>query len=467
MVKISIYVRYLLALHLACNAGATAAPYDDSTAPKTPSELEGGATAQSNTGSSDNLFDPWLLSAVANNLIPASKGEVQRELDQQNLIIDRQNLTINQQSLVISQLVKQVNALTLGINGTNGINGVNGVQCLSTTRITHCFQFSTEIINMWWEHWSPRHWDHRGHWSHRLDRGHRSHRHDRVDRTHRSNGPERSTGATGQGAGPTPAGPFAIGFVSVRSPQTFIAPATGIYNFTVAGGQGGTTASGRSVGGLGATVTATVFLQQGTTVTVIVAQQGGPDGGYNNEPGAGGGGLSAVYTNGQAAATIVAGGGGGGGGSFYSNVPGQPSTECFNASTQPAPGQGGTGAANGNAGNGGDGGGGSGGGGGTASFVSSTYLGGTGQVSSTNALENGGNGGYGGGGGGGYGHNVIGGGGGGAGYVGGAGGNTGTGRFSPSTALAGSSFLAASINGTCTGLPGNSGNGFVSVILVQ
>lgn len=61
------------------------------------------------------------------------------------------------------------------------------------------------------------------------------------------------------------------------------------------------------MGGLGATVTATVFLQQGAPVTVIVAGQGGTDGGYNNEPGAGGGGLSAVYTAGPIAPTIVAG----------------------------------------------------------------------------------------------------------------------------------------------------------------
>lgn len=95
--------------------------------------------------------------------------------------------------------------------------------------------------------------------------------------------------------------------------QTFIAPATGNYIFQVAGAQGGTT-SGGSLGGLGATVNATICLQQGANVSIIVASQGrrypavtGPNGNYENQVGAGGGGLSAVYTNGEDATTIVAG----------------------------------------------------------------------------------------------------------------------------------------------------------------
>ena len=88
--------------------------------------------------------------------------------------------------------------------------------------------------------------------------------------------------------------------------QTFIAPATGNYRFEVAGGQGGS-ASG-TVGGLGATVIATVSLLQGANVPIIVAGQGSPAGSFAQQPGAGGGGLSAVYTNGPSApATIVAG----------------------------------------------------------------------------------------------------------------------------------------------------------------
>ena len=61
---------------------------------------------------------------------------------------------------------------------------------------------------------------------------------------------------------------------------------------------------------------------------------------------------------------------------------------------------------------------------------------------------------------------VVLGGGGGAGYNGGAGGNHSiNGRVTPSTALAGSSFLDAYVNGTCTGLPGNFGDGFVIVAM--
>ena len=61
------------------------------------------------------------------------------------------------------------------------------------------------------------------------------------------------------------------------------------------------------------------------------------------------------------------------------------------------------------------------------------------------------------------GYDVVGGGGG-AGYVGGAGAlRSGFANVPPGPALAGSSFLAASVNGACTGLAGNSGNGYVNV----
>ena len=60
----------------------------------------------------------------------------------------------------------------------------------------------------------------------------------------------------------------------------------------------------------------------------------------------------------------------------------------------------------------------------------------------------------------------IAGGGGGAGYTGGAGG-IGTMNYqnNPLPAGAGTSFLAASVSGTCTGLPMNAGEGYVSVAL--
>ena len=89
--------------------------------------------------------------------------------------------------------------------------------------------------------------------------------------------------------------------------QTFTAPATGTYVFTVAGGQGGS--SPAAVGGLGATVIATVFLNSGATVPIVVAGQGvnSNDQLYSNQDGSGGGGLSAVYTADTTLPTIVAG----------------------------------------------------------------------------------------------------------------------------------------------------------------
>ncbi len=94
--------------------------------------------------------------------------------------------------------------------------------------------------------------------------------------------------------------------------QTFIAPEPGNYFFSVAGAQGGTTplanAPYGSLGGLGATVTANVKLQQGASVLVIVAGQGALGGNNNDQPGAGDGGLSAIYTDpAHDAPTIVAG----------------------------------------------------------------------------------------------------------------------------------------------------------------
>ena len=57
--------------------------------------------------------------------------------------------------------------------------------------------------------------------------------------------------------------------------------------------------------------------------------------------------------------------------------------------------------------------------------------------------------------------------GGGAGWTGGSGGLTGagTGDGNAGKAAAGTSFLASSVTGTCTGLPGNAGNGYVAVAL--
>ena len=57
--------------------------------------------------------------------------------------------------------------------------------------------------------------------------------------------------------------------------------------------------------------------------------------------------------------------------------------------------------------------------------------------------------------------------GGGAGWTGASGGLTGAGTSDSKAgaAGAGTSFLASSVTGTCTGLPGNDGNGYVAVAL--
>ena len=89
--------------------------------------------------------------------------------------------------------------------------------------------------------------------------------------------------------------------------QTFTAPVAGNYLFIVAGGGGGGSVDGQfgySVGGLGAKVEATVFLQLDAVVPIVVAEQGSNG---TSLCGGGGGGLSAVYTNGTTAPTIVAG----------------------------------------------------------------------------------------------------------------------------------------------------------------
>ncbi len=51
-----------------------------------------------------NPFKDWLPSKVAISLLPASKGEVQRDY--------ATKAEIQQQNVIINQLIKQVNALT-------------------------------------------------------------------------------------------------------------------------------------------------------------------------------------------------------------------------------------------------------------------------------------------------------------------------------------------------------------------
>ena len=94
------------------------------------------------------------------------------------------------------------------------------------------------------------------------------------------------------------------------------APATGSYDVTAWGAQGGSALSG---GGLGAEMGGDITLAQGTTLGVLVGGQGGNDTfGYGYAGGGGGG--SFVFVN--PSTPLVAAGGGGGGG--FLGVPGRP-----------------------------------------------------------------------------------------------------------------------------------------------
>ena len=87
--------------------------------------------------------------------------------------------------------------------------------------------------------------------------------------------------------------------------QTFAAPIAGNYRFTVAGAQGGNS-DPYAAGGLGAIVTATVFLAPNQVVPLIVAGQGAGHT-FVGQAGTGGGGLSAVYTGPNGIPSVVAG----------------------------------------------------------------------------------------------------------------------------------------------------------------
>jgi Glycine rich protein len=91
--------------------------------------------------------------------------------------------------------------------------------------------------------------------------------------------------------------------------QTFVATATGEYDITLVGAQGGQ-ATGRTtmLGGKGAQMGGEVFLTVGETLTIVVGGQGAP-GIANANGGGGGGGYSGVSGAGNLLA--MAGGGGG------------------------------------------------------------------------------------------------------------------------------------------------------------
>jgi hypothetical protein len=247
---------------------------------------------------------------------------------------------------------------------------------------------------------------------------------------------------------------------SSGSIQTYTIPATGTYDISVSGAQGG-------LGGLGASVSGDVSLTQGTVLDIVVGQQGLHV--LDNVVGGGGGG-SFVYVAGASQPLAVAGGGGGGSYNSTSGWAGQNATSG-NAGYDPSSG-----------GYGGFGGtGGAGGGGGTYSYVEDPaegFNGGGGggwlAVGHNGANEYSGNGGFwrngltsfGGGAGnsfanGGFGDGGGGGaegGGGGGGYSGGGGGSGDGG-----TGGGGGSYLASSFTNTLETAGYNSGNGEVSI----
>lgn len=180
--------------------------------------------------------------------------------------------------------------------------------------------------------------------------------------------------------------------------QLWTVPASGFYQITAAGAQGGTSANG-TTGAKGRIVQATFTVMKSNVLAIIVGQQGVTASGFG---GGGGGGASLVRYNGGSA-LIVAGGGGGAGGNSSIYLP-------TNATATPA-GTGNGGAAPGTNMGGGGGGyntggatnvsGGIGGAaltgtaiGGTGTGAGSGGFGGGGGGSSTNGWSGGGGGGY-------------------------------------------------------------------------
>jgi hypothetical protein len=255
------------------------------------------------------------------------------------------------------------------------------------------------------------------------------------------------------------------------SVETYTVPATGLYEISAAGAQGGSRTGGPT-GGVGAVLTGEVTLNAGTQLDVVVGGAGISDavGGH------GGGGGSFVYLVGAPQPLVVAGGGGGGSASGGNGGVGQTGQSGDNA--QPIPldrnlGQGGSGGNGGTAGSGGVGDAGGGGGWlspGTSNSNNDGNTGGLGgdgppsfaggQGDSYDVNDSGGpypipNGGFGGGGGGG-----SAGGGGGGGYSGGGGGD---GSFDQGSAGGGGgSYFNSSVTSTTTA-DTQTGNGVVSI----
>jgi hypothetical protein len=250
-------------------------------------------------------------------------------------------------------------------------------------------------------------------------------------------------------------------FTYSGSIQTFTVPETGTYAISVSGAQGGG-AGTSDPGGLGASLSGAVSLNQGTILYIVVGQQGA---------GNGGGGGSFVYVAGAPQPLAVAGGGGGAGGSSGFPVgAGQITTSGQAGFDFNNDGSGGVGGSSGSGGGGGyngaiygqNGGGGGGwlGNGGPGIGLDSAG-GGDGPLLFSGGTGVGGasNGGFGGGGGGSYG------GGGGGGYSGGGGGSGESANFFNNGfgGGGGGSYLDPSFTNILETAGFNSGNGEVTI----
>lgn len=277
----------------------------------------------------------------------------------------------------------------------------------------------------------------------------------------------------------TPSSAHATNFVFTGGIVDYTVSASGTYDITAAGAQGGS--DHYSPGGMGAILGGDIYLSSGTELQIAVGGQGGTGSCCNIGPvdGGGGGGSFVVYFNNTP--LLIAGGGGGA--DYYPNqggLPGLTGTSGGNGQTSSC-GSGPVTAAGGTNGNGGAGGAYCGdgyspavGGGSGAGFLSNggnggdnwpafchaagggqDWANGLGGGGGSNCVNGGGGGGYGGGGG----SSAEGGGGGGGGYSGGGG---GAGGGYDSAGGGGGSFsalgsLALSESGA------NSGNGYVSI----
>jgi hypothetical protein len=255
----------------------------------------------------------------------------------------------------------------------------------------------------------------------------------------------------------------AMPFTYIGSIATYDVTTSGAYQITAYGAQGGTEPGAPA--GLGAEVSGDVYLTSGTVLSIVVGGQGNVD--TVNQTGGGGGGGSFVY---MSPSSLLAAAGGGGGTGWRYGVSSVESGQSGTAGVDSGAPEDGAGGTNGNGGGGASGSGFYGGGGGGAGWLSnggdtagqeaasgggggggpSSFAGGAGYDSSDA-------GGFGGGGGGGYNS-----GGGGGGFSGGGGGGD-----SGASGGGGGSYLASQFFDPTLASGVQSGDGFVSIDLVN